>query len=180
MVTDAGEIRSVKRILEALVEERNLDAMPHLGAMVETPASVVMAPSIVREVDFLSIGSNDLAQYTLAMDRSHATLAGNFDHFHPAVLRQIAAVCRAAAPAHCPVSVCGALASEPLAAAILVGLGVRVLSAVPGAIPELKSVIRRYRLEDCRRLAQSALDEDNANAIRKMAEKYYVSARSAA
>jgi multiphosphoryl transfer protein len=180
MVTDAGEIRSVRKLLEALVQERKLAAMPLVGAMIETPASVVMAPSIVREVDFLSIGSNDLAQYTLAMDRSHPTLAGNFDHFHPAVLRQIAAVCRAVAPANCPVSVCGALASEPRAAGILIGMGVRTLSAVPGAIPELKSVIRRYRLEDCRRLAQSAIDEGSASAIREMAEEFYASARSAA
>jgi multiphosphoryl transfer protein len=180
MVTDAGEIRSVRKLLEALVQERKVDAMPLLGAMIETPASVVMAPSIVQEVDFLSIGSNDLAQYTLAMDRSHPTLAGNFDHFHPAVLRQIAAVCRAAAPANCPVSVCGALASEPGTAGILVGLGVRVLSVVPDAIPELKSVIRHYRLDDCVRLAQSAIDEDSASVIRKLAEDFYASARSAA
>ncbi|HUD95951.1 MAG TPA: phosphoenolpyruvate--protein phosphotransferase [Woeseiaceae bacterium] len=173
MVTDVDEIRDVKRMLNALAEERDSSTCPPVGAMIETPASVVMAQSIASEVDFLSIGSNDLAQYTLAMDRMHPQLAGKFDHFHPAVLRQIAAVCRAAEAAHCKVSVCGALASEPLAAAILIGLGVRVLSAVPNVVPELKFSIRQYRLDDCIELARSVVEEDRASSIKALAGKFH-------
>jgi len=172
MVTDAGEIRGIRKILDDLRAERRLDARPLLGAMIETPASVMLADSIAREVDFLSIGSNDLAQYTLAMDRSHPQLAERFDFFQPAVLRQIAQVCRAAEAARRRVSVCGALASEPLAAPILVGLGVRTLSAVPAVIPELKAVMRRQRLADCEQLARAVLSQDSPASIRSLASEF--------
>jgi phosphocarrier protein FPr/phosphocarrier protein len=123
-------------------------------------------------VDFLSIGSNDLAQYTLAMDRNHPQLAERFDCFQPAVLRQIAHVCRAAEASHRGVSVCGALASEPLAAPILVGLGVRTLSAVPVVIPEVKAVMRGQRLADCEQLARAALLQDSPASIRSLASEF--------
>jgi phosphocarrier protein FPr/phosphocarrier protein len=172
MITDAEEVRRVKDILEEIIKERTPASRPQLGAMIETPASVVLADSIAREVDFLSIGSNDLAQYTLAMDRSHPELAKRFDFFHPAVFRQIASVCVSAMADHRPVSVCGALASEPLAAPILIGLGVRGLSVVPNVIPELKSLIRRRRLEEYEELARSILGEDSAASVRTIAVEF--------
>jgi phosphoenolpyruvate-protein phosphotransferase len=172
MVTEAEEIRDVRRILDDIREERHLEVRPLLGAMMETPASVMLADTIAREADFLSIGSNDLAQYTLAMDRGHPQLASRFDFFQPAVLRQIAHVCRAADAADCRVSVCGALASEPLAAAILIGIGVRTLSAVPAVIPELKTVIRGLCLADCEQLARAVMAEDSASSIRALASEF--------
>jgi phosphoenolpyruvate-protein kinase (PTS system EI component) len=162
----------VRDILDGIANERRLDARPLLGAMIETPASVVLADSIVREVDFLSIGSNDLAQYTLAMDRGHPELAHRFDFFHPAIFRQVAAVCRAAGAECRPVSVCGALASEPLAAPILIGLGVRGLSVVPNVIPELKSLIRRWRLAECEQLGRTVLAEHRSASVRKIAADF--------
>jgi phosphocarrier protein FPr/phosphocarrier protein len=172
MVTDAEEVCRVKDILDQIVKERFPGSRPLLGAMIETPASVVLADSIVREVDFLSIGSNDLAQYTLAMDRSHPELAKRFDFFHPAVFRQIASVCVSAGANRRPVSVCGALASEPLAAPILVGLGVRGLSVVPNVIPELKFLIRQRPLEEYEELARSVLSEDSAASVRRAAVEF--------
>jgi phosphocarrier protein FPr/phosphocarrier protein len=172
MVTDAGEVRRVREILDEIIKERTPASRPLLGAMIETPASVVLADSIAGEVDFLSIGSNDLAQYTLAMDRSHPELAKRFDFFHPAVFRQIASVCVSAMADHRPVSVCGALASEPLAAPILIGLGVRGLSVVPNVIPELKSLVRQRRLEEYEKLARSVLGEGSAASVRTIAVEF--------
>ena len=172
MVTDVQDILRVKDILDEIAKERPPGSRPLLGAMIETPASVVLADSIAREVDFLSVGSNDLAQYTLAMDRGHPELAKRFDFFHPAIFRQIASVCAFAGVSHRPVSVCGALASEPLAAPVLIGLGVRGLSVVPHAIPELKAVIRQSRLEEYEGLARSVLSEDSATAARKIATEF--------
>jgi phosphocarrier protein FPr/phosphocarrier protein len=172
MVTDAEEVRRVKGILDEIEKERSPDSRPLLGAMIETPASVVLADSIAREVDFLSIGSNDLAQYTLAMDRGHPELAKRFDFFHPAIFRQIASVCMSTRANRCPVSVCGALASEPLAAPILIGLGVRGLSVVPNVIPELKYLIRQRQLGEYEELARSVLSEDSAASIRTIALEF--------
>ena len=172
MVTEPEEIRTVRKIIDRLVEERQLQVEMSLGAMIETPASVVLAGAIAREADFLSIGTNDLAQYTLAMDRTHPELAGTFDFFHPAVLHQVAAVCNASRPTGRSVSVCGALASDLRAAPVLLGLGVRTLSAVPQIIPELKAVIRRLTLQTCNDLGRSALALDNARDLRDLVEKF--------
>ena len=124
--------------------------------MIETPAAAMLADQIARAVDFISIGSNDLAQYGLAMDRGHAELAARIDGLHPAVLRLIAATTRGAAVHDRPVAVCGGLASDPEAVPLLLGLGVTELSVVPSFIPRLKSLIRGLRLEDCRALARRA------------------------
>lgn len=172
MVTDAEEIRRVRGILDEIQKESSLRSRPLLGAMIETPASVVLADSIAREVDFLSIGSNDLAQYTLAMDRGHPELAKRFDFFHPAILRQVASVCLSASGGCCPVSVCGALASQPLAVPILIGLGVRGLSVVPDVIPELKSLIRQRRLAEYEELARCVLAEGGAASVRTLAVEF--------
>src|SRR5690606_15725229 len=92
MVTEPGEIRRVREMLAEAAESVGVREPVHIGAMIETPASVALADAIAREADFLSIGSNDLGQYTLALDRAHPDLAATFDHLHPAVLRQVAAV----------------------------------------------------------------------------------------
>jgi phosphocarrier protein FPr/phosphocarrier protein len=172
MVTEPEEIRTVRKIVDRLVEERQLQIEISLGAMIETPASVVLAGAIAREADFLSIGTNDLAQYTLAMDRTHPELAATFDFFHPAVLHQVAAVCSATQATGRSVSVCGALASDLQAAPVLLGLGVRTLSAVPQMIPELKAVIRNLTLQTCNELGRSALLLDNARDLRDLVEEF--------
>jgi multiphosphoryl transfer protein len=125
-------------------------------------------------VDFLSIGTNDLTQYTLAMDRGHAELAHRIDGLHPAVLNLVAMTVDAAEEQHRLVAVCGGLASEPAAVPILIGLGVRELSVVPTLVPQLKSLIRTLTIDACRALAQRALAMDTAEAVRTLANEFCV------
>lgn len=172
MITDPGEIRAVRRMLDEVRRELAIGTPVQLGAMIETPASAVIAGRIAREVDFLSIGTNDLTQYTLAMDRGHAELAHRIDGLHPAVLNLIAMTVDAAEEQDKLVAVCGGLASEPAAVPILIGLGVRELSVVPTLVPQLKSVIRTLTLDACRSLAQRALAMDTAEAVRALANDF--------
>ncbi|HEX4269357.1 MAG TPA: phosphoenolpyruvate--protein phosphotransferase [Steroidobacteraceae bacterium] len=169
MITDVAEIRSVR----AMVEEARAGIGRHepieLGVMIETPASALLAESIAVEADFFSIGTNDLTQYTLAMDRGHPELAARLDALHPAVLRLIAHTAEAAQSRKRMVAVCGGLASDPVAAPILIGLGVRELSAVPSVIPRLKALIRKLTLADCTGIARQALAQSSAEAARALA-----------
>jgi phosphoenolpyruvate-protein phosphotransferase len=177
MITDPGEIRAVRRMLDEVRRELGVTSPVHVGAMIETPASAVIAGRIAREVDFLSIGTNDLTQYTLAMDRGHAELAHRIDGLHPAVLNLIAMTVDAANEHDKLVAVCGGLASEPAAVPILIGLGVRELSVVPTLVPQLKSLIRTVTVEACRSLAERALVMDTAEAVRALANEAMTPAR---
>jgi phosphotransferase system HPr (HPr) family protein len=144
MVVDSVDLVDVRR--------RQLAGCP-LGAMIETPAAAVLAEAIVGAADFISIGTNDLAQYTLARDR----LSGEQVGLHPAVLQLVARVARAAAAAGVSCSVCGDMASDPSLAVLLVGLGVRVLSAAPAMISAVREAIGRRSLAELQRLADRAL-----------------------
>ena len=126
--------------------------------MIETPAAVLLAPELAREVDFFSIGTNDLTQYTLAVDRGNSRIASLFDPLHPAVVRSIAATIRAAHDAGKPVCMCGELPGNALAIPLLVGLGLDTLSMSAPLIPEVKEVIRSIALRDAQRLAVQALE----------------------
>ena len=169
MITDVAEIRSVR----AMVEEARVGIGRHepmeVGVMIETPASALLAESIAVEADFFSIGTNDLTQYTLAMDRGHPELAARLDALHPAVLRLIARTVEGAQPRKRMVAVCGGLASDPVAAPILIGLGVHELSAVPSVIPRLKALIRKLTMADCTGVARQALEQSSAEAVRALA-----------
>jgi len=167
MINDVDEIRSVRSLLEDACASLGL-APPALGAMIETPAAAMLAGGIAREVDFLSIGTNDLAQYTLAMDRGHAELAARIDGVHPAVLRMIDIACKGAATEGKPVAVCGGLAADPAAVPVLLGLGVSELSVVPALIPQLKAQIRSLTLESCRQVAVRALTLESAEQVRAL------------
>jgi phosphocarrier protein FPr/phosphocarrier protein len=136
--------------------------------MIETPASAAIADQIAREVDFFSIGTNDLTQYTLAMDRGHADLAARIDALHPAVLRLIAMTAEAGARHNRLVAMCGGLASDPAAVPVLLGLGLTELSVVPSIIPQLKHLISRLTLDACRSLAQRALAQESSEAVRSL------------
>ncbi|HEU5138035.1 MAG TPA: phosphoenolpyruvate--protein phosphotransferase [Steroidobacteraceae bacterium] len=167
MINDVDDIRSVRSLLEDACATLGL-RLPALGAMIETPAAAMLAGGIAREVDFLSIGTNDLAQYTLAMDRGHAELAARIDGVHPAVLRMIDIACKGAAAQGKPVAVCGGLAADPAAVPVLLGLGVSELSVVPAFIPELKARVRALTLDDCRQIAARALTLENAEQVRAL------------
>ncbi|MDE2486179.1 MAG: phosphoenolpyruvate--protein phosphotransferase, partial [Alphaproteobacteria bacterium] len=167
MVASAAEVLAVRGRLEAL---RGADraAPVALGIMVETPAAAVTADLLAPHVDFLSIGTNDLAQYALAMDRTHPELAAQADGLHPAVLRLIRLAAAGAAAHGRPVSVCGGLASDPAAVPILLGLGVTALSATPARIPAVKAQVRALSLDACRELAARACEVDSAQAVRAL------------
>jgi len=169
MITDAAEILAVRGVIDELEAEIGIADRVELGAMIETPAAALMASGLIREVDFLSIGSNDLTQYTLAMDRGHPELAGRTDALHPAVLKLVAAAAGAGAAAGKMVAVCGGVAADRLAVPLLLGLGVRELSVVPAAVPAIKRQIRSLRINDCRELALRCLDLASPGEVRAQA-----------
>jgi multiphosphoryl transfer protein len=171
MITDLSEILAVRQVIDELAAELQLEGRVALGAMIETPSAALTAAVLIRAVDFLSIGSNDLTQYTLAMDRGHAQLARRTDALHPAVLQLIAAAAIAGDAAGKLVAVCGGVAADRTAVPILLGLGIRELSVVPAAIPALKRQIGALRIEECRELAQRCLQLGSASEVRGLIEQ---------
>jgi phosphoenolpyruvate-protein phosphotransferase len=169
MIASLAELRQVRQALNQARAELGITSSVSLGVMVETPAAAITADLLAAEADFLSIGTNDLTQYCLAMDRGNAGLAADFDALHPAVLRLIAATIDGAARHGRPVSVCGGLASDLVAAPILIGLGVRGLSAAAAQIPALKARIHDLTLDQCRLLAEKALAAASAAEVRALA-----------
>lgn len=167
MIASVAEVRQVRAMLDVAVAETGGRA-PVLGVMIETPAAAMTVDRLAPAIDFISIGTNDLTQYALAMDRQNAALAAQLDSLHPAVLRLIAQASGSAAELKW-IGVCGGLASDVLAAPILIGLGVRELSATPSMVAEIKAVVRNLTLSDCTRLAAEALAQDSAEAVRALA-----------
>ncbi|HET7538297.1 MAG TPA: putative PEP-binding protein, partial [Polyangiaceae bacterium] len=167
MIATLSELREVKAMLAE--EAANLGVAPvPAGIMVEIPAAAMMAEQFAAEADFFSIGTNDLTQYTLAMDRGHPKLAPQVDALNPAVLRLIGQTVKGAAPKGRMVGVCGGIASDPIAVPILIGLGVTELSVSLPAIPAVKAQIRKLRLDACRELAERALAAESGNAVRAL------------
>jgi phosphocarrier protein FPr/phosphocarrier protein len=171
MISDSSEVRAIGEMLDDVRRELGHDAPVPLGAMIETPAAAMIADRIAREADFLSIGTNDLTQYALAIDRGNPALASRLDALHPAVLRLIAQTAEGARMSCRDVAVCGGLASDPSAAPILIGLGVNELSVVPAVIPRLKALIGTLTLEACRALARRALEQQTAADVRALVAK---------
>jgi len=134
--------------------------------MVEVPSAVIMLDQFVDEVDFLSIGTNDLIQYTLAVDRGNKDVADLYSSSDPALLRLIEMTMRAAEPRAVPVSLCGQMSGSTTYTMLLLGLGLRCLSVPPSAVYEIKRVIRSVTLEQCRATAARALTMENARNIR--------------
>ena len=163
MVSSVAELRAVRERLS------HFDDRVTLGVMIETPAAALIADRLAEEADFLSIGSNDLAQYALAMDRTNPLLAQSIDALHPAVLRLIAMTVDAGRAAGKSVSVCGNLASEPLGALVLIGCGIRELSGVPAALRSVRRAIRQVSGADCKALAERALHMESAGEVRALA-----------
>lgn len=173
MVSEVDELLHIRQRLDELCVELELTQRPELGVMIEVPAAALMAEQLARYADFLSIGTNDLSQYTLAMDRDHAGLAARVDALHPALLRLIAQTCAGAAKHGRWVGVCGALASDPLATPVLVGLGVSELSVSPLQIGEIKDRVRHLDAAQCRQLSQGLLDLSSAKAVRQACQHHW-------
>jgi len=162
LVNDVEEVRQVRALLEE--EEENLrkkgiryNSGYKLGIMVETPAAALSAAELAPLCDFFSIGTNDLVQYTLAVDRTNTRLSKLYNPFHPSVVRQLHQVSRVARAAGIEVSVCGELAANPLGAFLFLGLDIMAMSMAWPSLPEIKKVVHEVRVEDARRAARKAL-----------------------
>jgi phosphocarrier protein FPr len=166
MVTDVGELIRIRKRIDELAHEAGRTEPIEVGVMIEVPSAALLADQLARHADFLSIGTNDLTQYTLAMDRCQADLAAQADGLHPAVLRLIAAAVQGADKHGKWVGVCGALAGDPLAMPLLVGLGVTELSVDPVSVPGIKARVRNLDYQLCRQRAQDALALESAQAVR--------------
>ena len=175
MITSQAELRALRAECERIRQQLNAPAVP-IGIMVEVPAAAVMAGQLALHADFFSIGTNDLTQYVLAIDRQHPELAREADTLHPAVLRMIQHTVQGAQAATqagrpCWVGVCGGLAGDPLGAAILTGLGVRELSMSQRDIAPVKAALRACDSALLAELAQLALDSADADSVRALAAR---------
>ena len=168
MVSSVHEVRAVRRVLERLDSRQNLAERIRLGVMIETPAAALIADRLAKEVDFFSIGTNDLTQYTLCMDRGEPRLASRLDALHPAVLSLVKLTVQAGDAAGIPVAVCGGAAGDLMAAPVLLGLGVRELSMPGSLIARQKARLRMLSIETCEGLAKRALAMSSAREVRSM------------
>ncbi len=171
MVSTVEEIRWLREFFEHVRSARAAEGHPlpqdlQVGMMVEVPAAALLAEHFLPWVDFFSIGTNDLTQYTLAADRTNPAVAGMADGLHPAVLRLIRHVTAAVEGTGKWVGVCGELAGDLVAVPVLIGLGVQELSVNPVRVPEVKAAIRRWSLADARALAEEAIRQADAAAVR--------------
>jgi multiphosphoryl transfer protein len=167
MISTLEDLHEAKQVAEQVRQELGVPPV-EIGIMVEVPSTVLMAAEFAKHVDFFSVGTNDLTQYTLAMDRMHAALAKNVDGLHPAILRMIDMTVRAAKGAGKWVGVCGGVAGDPLGAAILSGLGVAELSMSLPSIAAVKSSLRKIKLADAEKLARRALACSTAAEVRQL------------
>ncbi|MFQ5878073.1 MAG: phosphoenolpyruvate--protein phosphotransferase [Acidobacteriota bacterium] len=180
MVSGLEEIRQTRAILESVRDELSEQRVPHdpdvpVGVLVETPAAALIVERLCREVDFFAIGTNDLIQYTLAIDRGNEAVSYLYQPFHPAILGLLRDVAEIAGRYGVRVSVCGEMAADPMAAVVLAGLGIAELSMKPAAIPGVKEVIRSMSLRDARSIAQDALRCDTAGEAEEMVRRRVLS-----
>jgi phosphotransferase system, enzyme I, PtsP len=176
MISSLAELRRAHELVAEAKEELErrghaFDAHLPVGVMIEVPGAALIADALARECDFFSIGTNDLTQYTLAVDRGNERVAHLYDPLHPGVLRLIDRTVRAARRLHRPVSVCGEMASNPLAVPILVGLGIEELSGAASAVPVVKEIVRSLDAQEVAQDARAALEAGTA------AEVHAISAR---
>jgi phosphotransferase system enzyme I (PtsI) len=183
MISDLSEIKRAKLLLrrsrEQLAEQnQKFDPDMEVGIMVEIPSVALMADRLANHVDFFSIGTNDLTQYTLAVDRGNEKISRLFNHYHPAVLQLIRRVIGAGHKSHIWVGVCGEMAAEALGVALLIGLGVDELSMTPCAIPVARKIIRNVKVEELRRIANRAVEYSTPVEVirylrRELSRKYH-------
>ena len=172
MISDIAEIRQARALIEELRAELNSGPI-QIGIMVEVPSAALMADVLAPEIDFFSIGTNDLTQYTLAMDRGNSALASKHDGLHPAVLRLIAQTIDAAHKYGKRADICGELGSDAAAVPILLGLGMDELSVSIPSIPTVKAQVRSLRISDLQSLAREALNCSTAQEVRELVKKHF-------
>jgi phosphotransferase system enzyme I (PtsI) len=177
MISGVGELRAVKSVVEEVKAELTAQGVPFaagvkLGIMIEMPSAAVTADLLAEEVDFFSIGTNDLIQYTMAVDRVNEYVSYLYEPFHPALLRLIGGVSRAARAKGIPVSVCGEMAGDVHVVPILLGLGILDLSMSAPSIPEVKAVVRAITLSDAEQLVERVLRMPTAAEVKSAVERY--------
>lgn len=170
LVSGVQELRQVKTLVREIRAELDREGVAYnkelqIGIMIEVPSAAVIADLLATEADFFAIGTNDLIQYSLAIDRGNENVSYLYEPLHPALLRLIKGVIDAGKRAGIPVSMCGEMASDPIFAIVLLGLGLEIFSMNPSSIPVVKNVIRNVRYRDCRRIAETALHKKTAQEI---------------
>jgi len=174
MVTNLAEVRAAREIYHRVADrlrrggERIPDVLPPLGIMIETPGAALSADALALESDFFAIGTNDLAMYTLAVDRGESAVAALYDPLHPAVLRLVQFATEAALRMRLPVSVCGEMAANPRLTRLLIGLGLRSFSMNASAVPRVKQAVRTSTIDDCTRFARRVMDQSDPTIIQDM------------
>jgi len=187
LITNILELRQAKTVVRDVTEDLEEEGLEHrndlpIGMMVETPSAALMCDAFAREVDFFSIGTNDLVQYTLAVDRANERVASLFSPANPSVLRLVKEVIRAGQRHDVPVSLCGEIAGDPMYVLLLLGLGLRTFSCAPPAIPKIKKVVRSVTLSQAHQLSRQVMtfetDKETVNflraEIRKVLPEAYV------
>jgi len=177
MISGVAELRATRAFVDEVMRELRdegiaFDEHVKLGIMIEMPSAALGADFLAEECDFFSIGTNDLIQYTMAVDRVNEYVSYLYEPLHPALIRLIGEVARAANATHIPVSVCGEMAGEPMIAPVLIGLGIRELSMSAASVPEVKAMIRATRLSEAEALVERIRKLATAAEVRAMVADY--------
>jgi len=185
LVSHIGELRRSRQIIEEVARQLKAEGVPccetvPVGVMIEVPAAVMIADVLAAEADFFSLGTNDLTQYLLAVDRDNARVAHLYESLHPAVLRAVKRTVEAAAAAGIPLEVCGEMASHPMQALVLIGLGLRSLSMASKAIPVIKETIRSVKVSAAQDVVEQALRCDSAEEIQQLLQEWWQIAMASA
>ncbi|HEY0191640.1 MAG TPA: putative PEP-binding protein, partial [Kofleriaceae bacterium] len=180
MISGTAELRAVKAVVdEVMIELRTegiaVDESVRLGIMIEMPSAALSADFLADECDFFSIGTNDLIQYTMAVDRVNEYVSYLYEPLHPSLIRLIGEVARAAVPRSVPVTICGEMAGEPMMAPVLIGLGIRELSMSAVSVPEVKAMIRATSRAEAEALVERLKKLATAAEIRAMVSEYVFS-----
>ena len=176
LVSTLEEVRRFRAFAETVKDELDEEGIEYcrdfdLGIMIEVPSAALIADHLAREVDFFSIGTNDLIQYSLAADRNNEHVTDLYQPLHPGLLRMIQGVIEAADQAEIPVTVCGEMAGDPVGAAVLIGLGIRALSVSPRRIPVLKSRVRTLDLARLEEPVRRCLDLASQSEVEELLEE---------
>ena len=176
MISSLEELRKAKKIIQEVKEELKIKKIPfneniEIGIMIEIPSAALMAEELAKECDFFSIGTNDLIQYTVAVERGNEKVANLYTHFHPAVIRLIKMAIEGAHKSHILCGMCGEAAGDPLFIPLLVGLGLDKLSMNANKILKTRKLIRELDFQECKKLAQEVLKLPSTEEIKRKLEK---------
>lgn len=177
MVTSVEEVLEIHELFDTLraeLVEQGYEIAEHVpvGAMIEVPSTLLTLTDLCKEVDFVSVGTNDLVQYLLAVDRDNSRVASLYDPQHPAVVRALQKIATRAAEANCPASVCGDISGDPAAAVLLTGMGYTSVSVAPQFVPEVKHAVRRTSMKAARALVEDVLAQSSAEGVRARLDRF--------